>query len=832
MKSMKKQLSICIIIAMLATLLVYPSVFGGGSTAPSGVLATEDFEGETNLLDENCTNETYNGKNAGMIYKKKSVLDIDDVQSGGVKISLDYYAQNKSGANPDCVLIANPATGATPTADCNLVQIFQARVRKTTGDNIYSGNSDPGQWYHLELIINLGSGIVETKVYDANQELLAEGTENVGCNSVGSITFKSGGSLAFYMDNLLVETYDLVAAPTPTPVPTATATPEVTATPETTATPIPVPVPTMLATEDFEGATNALDENCTNQTYNGKNAGEVYKTTSILDIDDVYSGAVKISLDYYAQQQSGANPDCTLIANPASGATSTADCKLVQVFQARIRKTTGDNIYNGNENPGQWYHLEQFINLDSGIVMTHVYDANHVLLAEGTENVGCNSIGSISFKSAGSLAFYMDDVKVETIELSSIPTSTPTPTPTPAPVGSYAAEDFESAVNGFTSNCNNVPFEGVEGKVGEIPYHPSGSGQNTATLNFTDVSEGGIKVSYDLYLTGRQSHYIKANPITGKEYPLLMVNGMSLALTNGGATVYTAPSAGWVHVEQILKLETGVVETKVTSMTGALLLETSNNAGCESIASITLCNWSAASKLNLYIDNLVVENFDVPPQFSKTSFVKTDYVGNEFTGVWGLTPGIASVSVNFGTKMNAATLGGIALKKENGTPVATTGSLSGMVYTLTINEGLEPNSIYQLYIPGTAASSKGILVGSDYTHQFETGEGETVISVSGMTKAGTPITALSQLTAGNSVTVSVGYGNLTASAIPTTLVVAYYSGKTMTKFEAYNLSAPTGFGLLTQTITVPSLTGVDKIQAIALSDLYGMVAYGAPLILQ
>ncbi len=846
MRSIKKHLSFCIIIAMLASLLVYPPVFGDETISTQNqsgsVLLTEDFEGTTNAFDANVSNVIFDGvtgKVGAIAYNNSgnvaSILDFEDVTSGGVKVSYDAYLLS-NGNRP---VIASPAEGGTSTNDYDLLQVFQRQIRLVRDATaIYTASANG--WVRIEQFLNLDAGTVTTKVSSMDGTPLAEATNDAGCDSIGKITFRNWGkSSAFHIDNILIETYDPVAMPTPTPVPTATPepsptpTPVVTPTPTAGTTPAPVPVPTILITEDFEGATNALDANCTNETHSGKNVGEIYKKTAVLDIDDVYSGAIKISLDYYAQNVSGANPDCTLVANAAPGAASTADCSLVQIFQARVRKIAGDNIYSGNSNPGQWYHLEQFINLDSGVAKTFVYDASNVPLAEGTETVGCSSVGSISFNSVGSLAFYMDNVKVETIELSSIPTSTPTPTPTLAPVGSYVDEDFESATNAFASNCNNVAFEGVTGQVGEVPAHSSGSGQNVATLNFTDVSEGSVKVSYDVYLVGKQSHYIKANPVSGKEYPLLMVDGLNLGLTNGGASVYTAPAASWVRIEHLVRMETGAVETRAYSMTGALLLETSNNAGCESIASVAFCNWSASSKMSLYIDNILIENYDAPPEISKAAFTKKDFAGNILAGIWDLTPGIASVSINFGTKMDNATLGGIILKnKLTGATIATSGTLSGIEYILAINEGLEPNSVYQVYVPETVASNKGILLGTEFTYEFETGEGETAISVNRMTKNGTSVTALSQLTAGDTLTVSVGYGNLTGIAIPVTCVVAYYSGKTMTKFEAYTLSAPTGFGLLNQNITAPSLTGVDKIQIVALSDLYGMIAYGAPLIIQ
>lgn len=589
----------------------------------------------------------------------------------------------------------------------------------------------------------------------------------------------------------------------------------------------------VLVTEDFEGDTNALDSNCVNETFEGQNAGKVSKSSAVLDVEDVYSGGVKLSYDVYAKGATGSNVNCTIIANPAANASSAADCNILQIFQRRIRYVTGngDNIYAGDNG---WHHLEQILNLGDGTVKTKIYTMDGKLLAEGEETVGCSSVGAITFKSISTnMDFYMDNVKVETCDPTETPVEPPVEEPDePSKPDVYLSEDFEGDTNAFSSNCSNVEFEGADGKVGAVVYNPAGSGQYLSTLDFEDISEGGVKISYDIYLVGGQSHYVKANPISGTEYPLVQIEGLNIKLTNGGTVIYTAGAANWVHIEQIIKLETGSVQTWVYSMSGELLGDGINIAGCDSIKNIVFCNWSAASKINLYLDNVLIENYDIPPELSKSAFTITDYAGNVLEGTRELTPGISSVAMNFGTKMNGNTLSDIILQKEDGTTVTTTGTLSGMVYTLTLGQGLEPNSSYKVVVPATVESSGGVLLGSRFTHTFTTGAGETAVAVTGITKDGSVISGLSQLAAGDTAVVSVGYGNLTGKALPVTCVVAYYSGKSMTGLEAYTISAPTGFGMLTQNITLPSLSGVDKIKVVALNGLYSLIAYHLPITLQ
>ncbi len=591
---MKKLISALIIMTMLLTAWAVPmtvSAADAAQTSTDNILITEDFEGTTNALGSNCVNETYNGQNAGRVQNtgsKIGVLDFDDVTSGGVKISFDAYMQNVSGANPNGTVIANPAEGAASASDVSLVQVFQARVRKIAGDDIYNGNDETGSWRHIELTVNLDCGTVKTQVYSMGNVLLGEGTEAVGCTSIGALTFQSWGTLDFYLDNIQVEICDL------TPVPG-----------------------TVLATENFEGTTNSLDANCTNETYSGQKAGHVAKGTSVLDFEDIYSGGVKISLDAYMQNVSGANPNGTIIANAALGAASTADVSLVQVFQARIRKVTGDqaNIYNGNSESGSWRHLELIVNLDEGTVKTKVYSMANALLAEGVENVGCASIGSVSFKSEGSLDFYVDNIQVEVYDLN----------PTP---GVIFTEDFEDATVGITGSYELATL--AEKKAGMIT--------GTAVVDFEDVTSGGVKLSYDIYAQYQSGANVNclilANPAAedteGADCQILQVFQNKVRKFDGDAD-YLYATNGWVHVEQILNLDTGLVKTWVFSLDGAFLAEDINAVGCNSVGQVTL---KSSGTMKAHLDNIQVEIYSLAEVSDELAYEDFEGAVEGFTGTY------------------------------------------------------------------------------------------------------------------------------------------------------------------------------------------------------
>ena len=174
MKRCKRQLSICIVLAMLIGLLVYPSAVSAQTP-----LAFEDFEGESNKLGADCTNEEFEGHKAGRVAKGKSaILDFEDFSGRGVKISFDAYLKLQSGSNVNGTVVATSSDG---TEDFNLVQVFQRRIRMTTGDDwpdMYT--AEENGWHHIELVANLDGGTVATSVYNMNGELLAEQKYSVG----------------------------------------------------------------------------------------------------------------------------------------------------------------------------------------------------------------------------------------------------------------------------------------------------------------------------------------------------------------------------------------------------------------------------------------------------------------------------------------------------------------------------------------------------------------------------------------------------------------------------------------------------------------------------
>ncbi len=585
-----------------------------------------------------------------------------------------------------------------------------------------------------------------------------------------------------------------------------------------------------LITVDFEGTENALDANCENVTFEGQNCGKIAMKdgstvfSSVLDFEDVSEGSVMFSFDAYAKSTSNPNSNVNtlIIANPAAEDSGTAKYDILQVFQRRIRKVTGDkaNIYNASNNG--WLHIEQILNLDDATATTKVYSMEGTLLAEGSETVGCESIGSITFKNqSGNADFFVDNIVVSTVETKPGEPDIPEePQGLPLPV----LEDFEDEEIVFDENCARNSVSGVTGYVGEVEL------KTDTVLDFEDVSDGAVRISYDFYILSAGDRVITASPASGKDFNLLQIFQRKINKEQSGDTIYSASEDCWVNVEQILDLDSGIVWTKVYTLDGTLLASDSKATDCDSISKITIKNLSTTKVFNF--DNVTVELYEIKPELKTTSFTMTDYSGNALTGVYGLTPQISEISMDFGISMDSTTLSDIALQKKDGTNVPTTGKLDSMVYKVSLNQGLEANTAYRVIVPATVASSRGVLLGEDYVFEFETGKGAENVNIIGIFKDETNVTKISGLSEGDKAEILVSYGNLKKAEYPVTCIIAYYSGKSMTYIDAYTLSVPPGFGRLTQEITIPSLAGVDKIKAVVISDLYGMIAYHMPLVIE
>lgn len=351
----------------------------------------------------------------------------------------------------------------------------------------------------------------------------------------------------------------------------------------------------VLLEEDFESedGSNAFNANCTNVEYNenddvSEHYGEIAfnaegQVLATLDIEDVYSGTVRIGFDAYLL----GNGNRPVVAIPASDSSSTGEYYLSQVFQREVhvkQRVAGEHIYKATEDG--WVRIEQMVNLDTGVIQTELYDMTGNKLASG-ENNGGDSISKVVFKNWGkSSAFKVDNIIIEICN----------------PVQkerNIFTENFEGSTNLFKSNCTNVKYDENSEHYGEIPNVADTIG----AIDFEDVSDGAVELSYDLYLQGN-NRLIRAVDTAGKKIYVLQATSRTIKTTNNGEEIAKISADAWVHIEQKLYLDKGTVWTKVYSG-NTLIGEKIYNAGLTSIANLEFINKSPATTLRL--DNISVD---------------------------------------------------------------------------------------------------------------------------------------------------------------------------------------------------------------------------------
>jgi len=693
-------------------------------TPTPGIILTENFEGATTAFDENCTIDTttFADKKVGKIAKGKitAILDIEDIYAGSVKISYDAYLVS-GGDRPISVI---PAQGSDSTAKISILQVFQNKIRKVqSGDTVFTGTAN--NWYRIEQILNLDTAMIQTSIYSMDNVLLAECANAAGTDSIDQFTFLNNSpstSSDFFIDNVQVE---ICASK---------------------------PVAGVILTEDFEGETNAFNANCTNDsaTFTDRTVGAVSKgnTRAVIDIEDVYSGCVKVAFDAYILGSGNRH----VYLNPATALTEEVD--VLQVFQRKVnKKTSGDTIHTGTAE--SWIRIEQYLDLDKGTVRTMVLDGTKLVGA--TYELGCNSIGSITFRNespATSVDFYIDNLEIAIIDLNPEQRVLKT-------------EDFESADNALDTNCVNKEFEGK--KVGEIFKGTAGS--VSSVLDFEDVYGGMVKLSLDAYAYKGDTNVnctIKAHP-AGESASVVSYNTVQAfqnrlrPVIDNSVDIYDGKNGnGWYHLEQVLDLNSGTVTTAVYTADQAELLGTKTESiGCYSLGQLSFLSQGSHP---FYMDNVTVEIWRDRPEVVEISAY--DIYGQKVENLAGASYVVDVIQVTFDEAISQTTPSTyFVLQDADGNALNFAGAINESVYTLTMKDALLPESVYTFTVSENVMDTEGNIAGQTFSTILTTIAAEDITSnvqINTFTRAD------------GELTVDAAYINGNEEEIPMVFIIAFY----------------------------------------------------------
>ncbi len=755
---MKKLLSLFIAMSMMITAFAVPANVLAEETEEQGnrVLLEEDFESEdgSNAFNANCTNVEYNenddvSEHYGEIaynadgQQVLATLDIEDVYSGTVRIGFDAYLLS-NGNRP---VTAIPASDGSSTGEYYLLQVFQREVHvkaRVAGEQIYKATEDG--WVRVEQMVNLDTGVTQTKLYDMAGNLIGSG-ENNGGDSISKVVFKNWGiSSAFKVDNIIIEICN------------------------------PVQKERNIFTENFEGATNLFDANCTNVKYdeNSEHYGEipnVADTIGTIDFEDVSDGAVELSYDLYLQSNNR-------LIRAIDGAGS-----KIYVLQATSRtiKTTNNGEEIAKISADGWVHINQKLYLDKGTVWTKVYSGKD-LIGEKIHDAGLTSIAKLEFiNKSPATTLRLDNISVDIVN----------------PVleeKTVFTEQFEETTNALGEACTNVTYDGVAGHVGEVALG------GTGIIDCDSFYGGTVKVSYDAYLKNN-NRLIRATDVNGKQYYIAQLMNREVRFTDGTnviSTPYDGSSDGWIHVEHLLNFDTGVITTKVYSE-NALVGEGTYEAGCESITKIEIMNKSTGEVF--HIDNISIETFIDRPEVKE--IIVYDVFGDAVENPTNAVNAIEKVEIIFDENISSFNSAECFAIKSGSDVIKTAGKIKDNVYTMTLKESLEYGTTYTIIVSKNVIDTDGNAIELDYIKEL------TTIELAD-TQSKVEITSYEKAEDGT-ITVDAGFINAEADTLDMVFIVAYYDaeGKLLEISDIKTKDSSDAYGKLH--MTFDSYSGTDTV---------------------
>lgn len=723
-----------------------------------------------------------------------------------------------------------------------------------------------GEWYDFEILVDLDASpkkynITLSKDGSAIKTLSGidfSTSANVAVNQISSLAWRNWGQDEAYIDNLSIELVE----------------------DEENA----VEAGVLPLDDNFDGYTTvtggsgstdmaAVGYNQHNFSAGPITLGNVDNTQAVkfstegdsirYNIADKYvpkSGKVKMA--FSARYAEGANIVGPEFSDKANISGTEADVVAVQAHHGTIVvKELGASENPGLEllgsyTPDKWYDFVVIADLDSdtydvqvsadGEILNQIFDIELVGFDKATTIDGIKYVGWRNWSTTG-VNSYIDNLVIEETE-EELPKVIRTDI-LDDDFNDYASVDDMTAV-GYGKHVygpNPITLETVDGDQA-VKFSVFEDSLQYSFSPAVDAS-GKVKINYSgRYASGALIMGVEIKDSTGADGVIgLQVHGGTVTTYDQGTTAakdtllssYTPDE--WYDFEIILDFET-LTYSLTASQDGKEVgrlennsLYTMNGAKLKDIKHIAWRNWSGSSGPS-YLDDLKVEYYITPPTISATKINTIDIFGNESEGMSNtISAHTKQLKLNFGTDLKAASLeGAVTLKTESGTEVAYTGKVDGKYYTMTFDTMLDSETKYVLTVASTVTNVYEKTLESNFTLNFSTGVGSSVAEISGLSVGNNPVTALSGLAAGNTLTVNTSYANASESTASLAWIIAYYSGdKLMYTESKVTGDIPAGkIGVEPAEFTVKDLTGVDEICVYLWNDTTSIKPYCEPAVLK
>ena len=227
---------------------------------------------------------------------------------------------------------------------------------------------------------------------------------------------------------------------------------------------------------------------------------------------------------------------------------------------------------------------------------------------------------------------------------------------------------------------------------------------------------------------------------------------------------------------------------------------------------------------DLYFDEIKVSQKCGTPALTADGLAF--YKGNNSqTDLGAISTVTDKIVLTFSTVMNAQSLNENVTITVDGEPVAYTGELSDNVFTIKLSDALKPNTVYQINIGAGVKAYTGETIAKAVTESFKTEAGEMYGEFTSVQCDGQPLTSVTQIAAGKTVTVTANYKNSTGKALEGYIITAYYNGNEFlgSKYTPVSRGADVVNDTITINTAVPAISGATQMKVFFWDGLDTMI---------
>ena len=495
-------------------------------------------------------------------------------------------------------------------------------------------------------------------------------------------------------------------------------------------------------------------------------------------------------------------------------ATNTATNKEDEIPVAEIKSL----IANKKISPDTWYTFSAKAYKNEGIVTTEIKDQSGATVYKG-DNIKSELAKTIigykirSFKddtTGYSQNLFVDEIKMfQADEEMTVPPET-----------TLFTEDFESydhtknfSAEAYTKNnkwyppnmgsgSNFVEDEGsVSGRTKDnwvLNVGPTDNNNPADRMFFVNINE--IKPTMNMvvlsvwFRVGEKDH-IAINLRTKNTDLNNTSNGTNLIVIQEkkvAGTKDTIQADKWYNFVSEINTSTNKMSNTITDQSGNQVFSVTdkNLSGAENFCGVAFVHLknSEGKYGTIRYDDIIITQKCGTPAIDGTKdikFITPD--GKEATKTANVSAATNTIELNFTTPMDLTSLqNSVTIMAKNGENVGYSGKLSKdyKTYIMTLNDVLSTETEYAVKVGSGVKAYTGESIEIENTIDFTTAKGEMTGTFKSVKIGGNDVTAVSQLTTGTTMDITIDYVNtLGTEALNGYVIVAYFNGNKLIKAD-------------------------------------------------